>query len=87
MASEREIRAPVQGEGDWYFGKGPPNLKPTDKPPGTIAWSEHEEAWRGYAKRYSGQTAKRIAERGGFYYGELIEFLGREPTTWKANNA
>jgi hypothetical protein len=28
-------------------------------------------------------TQPRIAERGGFGYGELQLFLGREPTTWE----
>ena len=51
------------------------------KGPGTVSWEEHLEA---YAKRYGHyQTAECIAERGGFCYGELVEFLGREPTTWE----
>lgn len=62
-------RAPVQK--DRNFGK----------PAGTIAWWEHEKAWEAYGVRYS-QTAERIAERGGFGYGELVEFLGYYPTTW-----
>lgn len=54
------------------------------KPPGTIAWAEHEEAWREYSRRYGrSQSAERITERGGFDYAELVEFLGREPTTWQ----
>lgn len=52
-----------------------------DKPAGTIAWWEHEKAWEVYGSRYS-QSAERIAERGGFGYGELLEFLGHAPTTW-----
>lgn len=54
---------------------------------GTIAWAEHEEAWAAYGARYGlGRTvpAERIAERGGFGYGELVDFLHREPTTWRA---
>jgi hypothetical protein len=53
------------------------------KPPGTVGWSEHEEAWRAYDAKFSGQSAERIAERGGFCYGELVDFLGREPATWR----
>lgn len=53
-------------------------------PAGTIAWSEHEEAYVDYAKRFgTGQSAARLAERGGFGYEELIDHLGHEPRTWK----
>lgn len=51
--------------------------------PGTIAWAEHEEAWRDYNRRYHGQSAERIAERGGFGYGELVDHLGHPPRTWE----
>lgn len=52
--------------------------------PGTISWEEHEEAWRAYDKKWrSGQSAERIAARGGFGYDEVLEFLGRRPATWK----
>lgn len=54
-------------------------------PPGTITWSEHERAWQAYDRKWrSGQSAQRIAERGGFAYEELVEFLGRDPETWEA---
>lgn len=57
--------------------------KVNGKPYGTIAWWEHEAAWVGYHKRYPGidQDAERIAERGGFGWGELTTYLGHEPTT------
>ena|SRR3990167_5343855 len=42
---------------------------------GRIAWPLHELAWQEYARRYPGQTAKRLAERGGFSWAELVEFL------------
>jgi hypothetical protein len=52
---------------------------------GTISWAEHLEAFAAYAGKYgSSQSAERLAERGGFGYGELIMFLGHEPTTWEA---
>lgn len=52
--------------------------------PGTISWAEHLQAWNGYAARYSGdQSAERIAERGGFDWLELKEYLGHEPATWE----
>lgn len=51
---------------------------------GTIAWSEHVEAWNAYAMTLgSSQSAERIAERGGFGYSELRMLLGREPSTWR----
>jgi hypothetical protein len=65
-------RAPVQRSD--LHGKGP----------GSVEWSEHLLAWSGYdAKWHSGQSAERIAERGGFSYGELLDYLGREPATWE----
>lgn len=68
-------RAPVQGD---YNGRGP----------GSISWAEHLLAHAGYVSRYgSQQTAERVAERGGFSYGELVEFLGREPTSWTPRKA
>ena len=69
-------RARVQGDRD--IPKGHPGHGY-----GTIAWSEHELAWSAYAARYGrDQSAERIDERGGFGYRELIDHLGREPTTW-----
>jgi len=68
----RDERAPVQAD------------RHHNKPAGTIAWWEHLEAWAVYAKRFGkGQSAERIAERCGFGYGELLEFLGHEPRTWE----
>lgn len=67
-----ERRAPVQMS---------PKLH---KPPGTVSWTEHCEAWETYAKRHGrDQSAERMAERCGFSYCELVAFLGREPSTWK----
>jgi hypothetical protein len=72
-----ERRAPVQESGHRLYRDG------RYKPPGTVSWTEHEEAWRAYAKRYGHQqSAERIAERGGFSRGELVTFLGREPATF-----
>lgn len=65
-------RAPVQA--DRNVGVGP----------GSIAWSEHLEAWNRYAARYgTSQSAERVAERGGFGYEELLIFLRRTPMTWE----
>ncbi len=50
---------------------------------GTITWEEYLLAFSAYSVRYgTSQSAERLAERGGFCYGELIMFLGHEPTTW-----
>jgi hypothetical protein len=51
--------------------------------PGTISWAEHEQAWIGYAARNPGQSAERLAARGGFGWFELVMFLGHEPKTWR----
>lgn len=64
-------RAPVQA--DRQYSKGP----------GSIEWAEHVLAWSAYAAKYgTSQSAERLAERQGFAYGELVMFLGHEPTTW-----
>lgn len=59
-----------------------PVQRGAEKPSGSIEWSEHVEAWGAYGKKYPGQSAERIAERGGFSYGELLAFLGHEPVSW-----
>lgn len=67
-------RVPVQAD----------NTSP-GKRAGTVEWHEHECAWRDYARRYgTSQSAERIAERGGFGYGELVVHLGHAPLTWEA---
>ena len=73
MSDERDERlVPVQSN------------RELGKPAGTVAWWEHALAWKAYHKKYHGnQSAERIAERGGFCYGELTDFLGHEPETWK----
>lgn len=65
-------RAPVQAGGHPRRGAG------------NISWWEHEQAWAAYGALYSGQDAERIAQRGGFSYGELQDFLGHDPTAWSA---
>lgn len=80
-------RAPVQGDYEGYAAHARAEIaKRIGREPkgaGTIAWSEHVLAWNDYARRYGRQqSAERMAERGGFGYGELIEHLGREPLTW-----
>jgi hypothetical protein len=84
-------RAPVQAT-DSVYGN---SLHPSDRKrmlaagrkglvDGTIAWSEHKEAWQEYARAGHGsQSAERLAERGGFGYSELLDLLGREPRTWR----
>ncbi len=74
-------RAPVQGE-NTHHPNGQRKLGKL-RGLGTIAWSEHLEAFKSYASEYGdGQSAERIAERGGFSYDELALYLGREPSTW-----
>lgn len=60
-------------------GRAPVNGAPY----GTVSVEEHEEAWAAYARRHSGQSALRIAERGGFGIEELTQQLGRLPGTWE----
>ena len=70
-----------------------------DIPAGTVAWAEHEEAWRAceaevlvLASRARevakpGPSAERVAELGGFGYTEIRKYLGRAPTTWRSAEA
>jgi hypothetical protein len=45
-----------------------------------VPWRIHEKAWKEYAKHFSGQSAERLADRGGFGLEALIYFLaGEEP--------
>ncbi len=75
MGNER--RAPVQG--DFTIKRGDPGHAD-----GSIAWVEHEEVWRAYAKKWgSRQSAARIAERGGFGYREIVSLTGAAPKTWQ----
>ncbi len=53
-----------------------------------IPWRIHEKAWQTYAKFYSGQSAERLAERGGFGLEELIYLLaGEDPFTNHADDS
>lgn len=84
MSEIDERRVPVQGS---LCRCANPRHK-HDKPPGTIAWSEHAKAWEVYAARFGkGQSAERIAQRGGFAHGELRMFLGRDAETFRAYEA
>jgi hypothetical protein len=77
-------RVPVQACGAWYLHADDPRRKGA-MPPGTIAWDEHVEAWRAYARKHGGgQSAGRIAGRGGFAFNELCLYLGRPPSTWRS---
>jgi hypothetical protein len=72
-------RAPVQGNGCYV-----PRGDPREKGPGTVTWAEHLEAYATYASRYgTSQSAERLAERGGFGFGEITDLLGHEPKTWE----
>lgn len=80
MSENEERRACVQRAGGAHRKPEPSVAGGVS---GTISWAEHEEAWEAYARRYGrGQSAERIQERGGFAYCELLDLLGRAPTTW-----
>ena len=42
---------------------------------GLIPWSLHERAWEKYNQRHRGQSAEKIAERGGFGIEEMDEYF------------
>lgn len=57
-------------------------------PGGSVAWTEHEAAWVGWSRRFGPeQSPEDIAARGGFSMGELTEYLGGVPKTWRATPA
>lgn len=43
-----------------------------------VPWRIHLKAWETYAKHFPGQSAERLAERGGFGLEELIYLLAGE---------
>jgi len=54
--------------------------------PGTISWAEHERAWVVYNRPMSPwpePSAEAISRCGGFRWGQLVDFLGHEPETWR----
>lgn len=73
-------RAPVQG----YYPGERHQRKPGEPGygDGSISWEEYLLAHAAYA-RTSWQSAEQLAQRGGFGWFELVEYLGREPTTWR----
>lgn len=71
-------RVPVQEDpGEEPIGYG-------RMPPGTVERWEHDAAWVKGARWHRERTAEEFAEAGGFVYGELVNHLGHEPTTWRA---
>ncbi len=73
--SDEERRAPTQG-GSW---KGVPagqlaSLNRSKRiPPGTISWADHLRVYAAYSQRFgTGQSAERLAERGGFCVAEIV---------------
>jgi hypothetical protein len=75
------------GRGHRHDGGHAPDRAPVNGAPyGTIDWAEHCDAWEVYASRHSGQSALRIAERGGFGLWELCDQLGRAPQTWQPSS-
>lgn len=79
--ADLERRAPVQDDDLPSASASRGKIK---VPSGTISWTEHCEAWTAYAARYGrDQSAERLAERGGFGFIELVQYLGRPPKTWR----
>lgn len=71
-------KAPVQG--DRRLSRF---ARPCLVPDGWIDWDEHLAVYEVYAKRFGrGQSAERIAERGGFGYREIELLTGKAPVTW-----
>jgi hypothetical protein len=65
-------------------GKRAPVQADRKKGPGTITWEEYLLAYSDYARQVgTRQSAEQLVERGGLYYGELVEHLGFEPKTWE----
>jgi hypothetical protein len=70
--SERR-NAPIQMP---HYGRVPHGIR------FRVPWRIHKKAWQEYAKHYSGQSAERLADRGGFGLEELIYLLaGEDPSS------
>jgi hypothetical protein len=83
IAAKPPERALVQGDFGYWLREDDPR-KDSAHVPGTIAWSEHLEAFAEYANRHgTSQSAERTNDRGGFSYKELVMFLGHTPKTWE----
>ena len=87
MTETRRTR--VQGDGSYHLRPDDPSRGDAHYP-GSVSWEEHEEAWRGYERRFPGsardQDAEMIARRGGFGYLEMTEYMGHEPRTWEVHH-
>lgn len=76
-----DYRALVQGDGSYNLPKNRWKEGETQVP-GTISWEEHLEVWEKYNEKYTGQSAEKIAARGGFGFFEAQVYLGRPLRTW-----
>lgn len=77
-------RAPVQADSGSHLPLDHKYRPEGCMGPGSISWKEHLEAHSMYASLHrSEQSAERIAERGGFSYSELCDYLGHKPKTWE----
>lgn len=55
---------------------------------GTISWDEHLQVWQAYDKKWRcGQSAERVAARGGFGRREAEQLLGRPLATLEPHEA
>ena len=76
--SNEERRAPVQGGFRKEWKSVPEDVlthlyRGADIPPGTISWADHLRVYDAYARRFgTGQSADRLAERGGFGVAEIV---------------
>jgi hypothetical protein len=84
------VRAPVQGNGPYWMPSSHPYRVACESrdgechPPGTISDEEFRAIYECYVARYGrGQSAERLAERGGFGYAEIVALTGKPPKTWQ----
>jgi hypothetical protein len=76
-------RAPVQSSAAGAHRDGAFEIAWPARGDGTILWEEYLLAHGLYSVRYPGQSAERLAARGGLSYGELCTYLGRAPASWR----
>ena len=64
----------------WLAENCPPEMREPAASESDLCWGGRRAQFQSEAQRL---WLERMAERGGYGYGELCEYLGRKPETWE----